>query len=470
MGLRLSRSLAAKLALAILSGCLVVYLAILFDVHEQTRRMLAERIEREGANVSDAAASRIDAELRRVEEAPTGLADTLGRRDLDRDALESALCNLVVANPTVFGAAAAFEPGAFEAGLPAFAPYCYREADRMRVKDLGQGSYAYASRDWYRRPREQQRALWSEPYFDEGGGSILMATYSVPFGGGASGDGVRGIATADVALEWLQRFMAQVRVGRGGYAFLISPSGRIVTHPDARLAMRVTLADLGRDDPGFARLAEAVAAGRRGSERAQDPATRAPLLVVLRPLEANGWSLAVVSQERETLADVAALQRRMWLTGIVGAVALAVIVVGFSRRVTRPLGQLLRAVQDVAAGRLDTPLPEIRSMDEIGRLTGSFGEMQAALSLYMEATRGRAAAEERLESELRIARDIQMSLVPHAADLAAERLHCDVSASSSPRAPWGATCSTWCSAAPARCASSWATFPTRGFPRRSSWP
>jgi phosphoserine phosphatase RsbU/P len=426
MALRLRRSLAAKLALAILSGCLVVYLAILVDVHEQTRLMLAERIQREGANVIDAAAARIDAELRRVEEAPTGLAEALRRQHLDRQGLEDALCQRVSANATIFGAAAAFEPRAFDPGIQAFSPYCYREGGRLRVKDLGLGSYAYHVQDWYRRPREQGQALWSEPYFDEGGGGILMATYSVPVRDGADAGRVIGIATADVALEWLQRFMAGIRVGRGGYAFLISPSGRIVTHPEPRLAMRVTLAELAQGDAGLARLAQAVAERRRGIERAQDPASQAPIVVVHRPLEATGWTLAVVSPERETLADVNALQRRMWLTGIVGALALAVVVVGLTRRVTRPLGQLARAAQDVAGGRLDAPLPRIRSGDEIGRLTGSFADMQAALSLYMEEVKGRAAAEERLESELRIARDIQMSLLPHAADLSAERVHCDV--------------------------------------------
>jgi phosphoserine phosphatase RsbU/P len=425
MGPRLRPSLAAKLALAILSGCLLIYLAILYDVHEQTRQMLAGRIQREGTNVIDAAAARIDAELERVQEGPADLAAVLVRQRLDRRALEQDLCRRVSANPTVFGAAAAFEPEAFEAGLTSYSPYCYREAGGLRVKDLGQGGYDYPARDWYRLPRELGRPLWSEPYFDDGGGGILMATYSVPMR--ALGDQrVVGITTADVPLEWLQRFMAGLRVGRGGYAFLISPLGRIVTHPEPRLAMRATLVELAREDAGLARMAEALAGGKRGAERALDPATRAPVVVVFRPLGTNGWSLAVVSPEREALADVAALQRRMWISGIVGALALAVVVVGLSRRVTRPLGQLARAVQDVAGGRLDAPLPRIQSRDEIGRLTGSFAEMQTALSLYMEDVKGRAAAEERLESELRIAREIQMSLLPHAADLKPERLQCDV--------------------------------------------
>jgi sigma-B regulation protein RsbU (phosphoserine phosphatase) len=52
--------------------------------------------------------------------------------------------------------------------------------------------------------------------------------------------------------------------------------------------------------------------------------------------------------------------------------------------------------------------------------------MQAALQGFIEEVRRTAADQERLESELRIAREIQMSLAPRASQLTSERLRCDV--------------------------------------------
>src|SRR5262245_21444592 len=207
-----------------------------------------------------------------------------------------------------------------------------------------------------------------------------MATYSMPVPD--AGGRILGIATADVALDWLQQLLSGIKVGDSGYAFLLSHSGRIVTHPDPRFAMKADLAGLAaeRRDEGLLRLSEAVAAGRRGLERTPDLRSGAPSFVVFRPLQASGWNLAVVFPEHEIMADVAALDRRLWLTGLGGALLLALVVALVARRITRPLVHLTRAVQDVAAGRLDTPLPAVASRDEVSRLTSSFAEMQTALS------------------------------------------------------------------------------------------
>jgi len=423
MNLLPGRSLAVRLALAVLSGCLLVYLVILLDIHQWTEGTLRQRIRREGANVIEAAAARIDAELARVEETPTTLAPLLASERLSATDLERALCLAVAASPNVFGSTAAFEPGALLPDREGYAPYCYRAGARRLVKDLS-ASYDYRSQDWYRLPKQAGAPRWSEPYFDEGGGEILMATYSVPF---QRRGALAGIVTADVALEWLQKFMAGLRVGREGYAFLVSRSGTIVTHPDVRLAMKATIHDLANHgDPGWASVAEAIAAGRSGFERTSGFPAGAPCFVVFRPLRAAGWSLATVFPEAETLADIGALRSRMRWRGMFGGLALVLVVIFVARTVTRPIEQLARAAQQVAGGELDAPLPEVRSRDEIGRLAASFKEMQTALGVYIGAIKSKAAAEERMESELRIARQIQMALIPREALLATERLGCDM--------------------------------------------
>jgi sigma-B regulation protein RsbU (phosphoserine phosphatase) len=66
----------------------------------------------------------------------------------------------------------------------------------------------------------------------------------------------------------------------------------------------------------------------------------------------------------------------------------------------------------MASGDLDAPFPVAKGRDEIARLTESFTIMRAELKAYMAQLRETVAAKERVESELRIAHDIQMSLVP----------------------------------------------------------
>lgn len=88
-------------------------------------------------------------------------------------------------------------------------------------------------------------------------------------------------------------------------------------------------------------------------------------------------------------------------------------------RVLSPVGRLVAYTEGLA--RTDFLLPEAprkelqeitrRHNDEAGRLAGQFVEMSDKLGKYLEDLRRTTAEKERLESELQIARDIQMSFL-----------------------------------------------------------
>ncbi len=105
---------------------------------------------------------------------------------------------------------------------------------------------------------------------------------------------------------------------------------------------------------------------------------------------------------------------------IIGAIALlaVAIVVLFSlvgsRSIAAPLRALAKATDEIAAGNLDARIPEVSSQDEVGDLTHAVASMQGDLKRYIADLTEAAGARERIESELRIAREIQMSFLPRA--------------------------------------------------------
>ena len=426
MPLRSLRSLTPKLIAVVLGGCLTVYLAILVVSARAAREMLVDGAQNEARAVATGVSYRIAGALGVAEGPPRRVAAFVAREPhAERRTLENLLRAMIDSSPGLFGAAAAFEPFAFDPARRTFAPYCYRQGESLGMKDLGEGSYDYFGWDWYRQPRERRRPQWSEPYFDVGGGNVLMMTYSVPI---LRDDRFVGVATADIALDWLQRFMDERRVEHGGYAFLISSSGRLVTHPDRGLVMSRTFANLAAatGDPSLREAARQMAAGGAAFVRTRDLVTGARAFMDYRPMPLEGWSVAVVLPEKELLADAGRLERRLGLLAVLGAGALALVVVLVARSITRPLVRLAGATREVAAGRLDAELPDVSSRDEVGQLNASFREMQVALQQHVEEVKRQAAASERLGSELRIAREIQVALVPKASELSVERLRWDV--------------------------------------------
>lgn len=87
-------------------------------------------------------------------------------------------------------------------------------------------------------------------------------------------------------------------------------------------------------------------------------------------------------------------------------------VILIARSITQPLSAMALATADIATGNLDTELPPVKSGDEIRRLGEAFEHMKTSLKKYIQELAETTAAKERIESELKIAHDIQMSILP----------------------------------------------------------
>jgi len=89
-------------------------------------------------------------------------------------------------------------------GVAVCSPYVYRSGGGDGLKSLEatnslmDASYGINEQQWLRVPVDTKKAVWSDPYFDEGGGNIEMETYSVPI---VDGDSVLAVATTDLPIS-----------------------------------------------------------------------------------------------------------------------------------------------------------------------------------------------------------------------------------------------------------------------------
>ena len=97
---------------------------------------------------------------------------------------------------------------------------------------------------------------------------------------------------------------------------------------------------------------------------------------------------------------------------IVGLALLFVFCTWAIYQMVRPLRQFAESAVSIANGNLDTPLPKIHSEDELLQLRNSFEYMQTSLKQYIHELQATTSSKERLQSELDIAHDIQMGMIP----------------------------------------------------------
>ena len=97
---------------------------------------------------------------------------------------------------------------------------------------------------------------------------------------------------------------------------------------------------------------------------------------------------------------------------IVGLTSLFVFCTWAIYQMVRPLRQFTESAISIADGNLDTPLPVIHSEDELQQLRRAFEHMQSSLKQHINDLKVTTAGKERLQSELKIAHDIQMGMIP----------------------------------------------------------
>lgn len=377
-----------------------------------SRDLAIEDAQRRAILVAQAQANAVEGVLSSVEEGTRLLGSTLGHTTVSNQELEKVIHAFVAGNPRVYGSTAAAHPDS--RGL--YAPYFYRRGDEIARTDLATEAYDYPSKEWYTSAASAGEPRWSEPYFDEGGGNVLMVTYTVPvFADGGSGERFVGVVTADIALEWLTELIESLDLGGSGYALVLSRRGHVLAHPDPEMLQSAitVLQEHGETiDPRAREIVGKMLRGEQGFEPYEDRYLGKRARAAFQPVGGAGWSFAVVYPEDELLAEVRQLARKEFGILGVGLAVLGGVVVVLSRRLTRPLRELSDSAARIATGDLDLALPPVESRDEVGALTGAFHNMRDSLKEYIHNLEVTTKAKERLESELEIARKIQMDMLP----------------------------------------------------------
>jgi signal transduction histidine kinase len=113
-------------------------------------------------------------------------------------------------------------------------------------------------------------------------------------------------------------------------------------------------------------------------------------LAIAQPIELGGetFGAIVIAKPKAELRDRwLVLVWRIGLAFLGGLVVAAGLFLYLSRRLTQPVLALSRATDEVAAGRYDVEVPEVRSRDEIAHLADRFREMTQRLAEASELER-----------------------------------------------------------------------------------
>ena len=292
-------------------------------------------------------------------------------------------------NEVIVGSAVAFEPFYYQDKGRKFSPYSYKDfalkkgdAEAPIVsKQLGTDLYDYHSMEWYTAAKESGRGHWSEPYFDEGGGEMMMSTYSLPIRDGRGS--VVAIFTADVSLDWLSDIINAHHIYPSSYNLMISRTGQLMACPVESLVMRNTIQELaeGMEDTTVRSINRHMMDGVSGQATVRDDRGRKNY-VFYAPIEGGtGWSMAVVCADEEIYYGLRQVAFNLLLMMLLGMGLLGYIIYRAARSARRladvnaekeRIGNELRiasGIQMAMLPKIFPPYPDRDDIDIFGQLT-----------------------------------------------------------------------------------------------------
>ena len=362
----------------------------------------------------------------------------------NRKELEEKLRDMIQENPHITGVGIGFIENYFPQRGHWYELYATRDstdATGIKVEQIGSEEHNYFRAEWFIKglKADKENGYWTDAYFDDSGAKDLLTTYSMPL---CDQHGkVVAVLGTDVSLKQLQEHLKNIdeknyenwwlasndilnkdetRERYAAYSFILQRDGRYLAHPDSKRLLRANLYDeveISKDTLDN-QIADSIKLGKRAYLVDKDGyALKTDFegvssYIFYGPVKRTGWTTVIVTPA--IAIDIAGyfIGILVIIIMVIGMIVALIVCHFVVRHATKPLKRLAQLVGEVGDGNFDVQLPDVKNHDEIRLLRDSFENMQESLSHYMDELKQRTAEKASMQSELRIAHNIQMAMLP----------------------------------------------------------
>ena len=408
------KSLSNRISVWIVLFAGLIFITALGVFFNESRKAVKAEAINHATQTLDNTVQRVENILNQVKVA-TDNTDWLITRHLDApDSMFVYSRRILENNPNLNGCSISFEPFFFSQKGLYFSAYSLKANGTILTTQEGNDHYQYFYMDWYQLPKLLDKPCWTEPFSDYNPDDIsspeMIISYCKPVKD-KQGTYI-GTISVDLSLEWLSQTISSVKPYPNSYSIMIGKGGTFFVHPDTTKLFYQTIftQTLLEPDTAITNLGHAMQAGEEGVR--QLTINGKNCYVLYKPLSDTGWSVAIVCPVQDIFSGYFNLVNTMVGIVIIGLLLMLMIFSGIISKQMEPLEELAYQAEAIASGRFDEDLTELHRNDEIGQLSNSFRDMQRSLVKQIEELKLVNEQKGRIEGELKIARDIQMTMLP----------------------------------------------------------
>lgn len=404
-----TNKIAYRLTIYILTGVSILFLMIVFINYRVSRNIWLEKAKLTADIMEEKAIKKTENPLKRAEDLTreraykleTGMPATV-------DEINNFLNNFVINHKRITGSALALNYSPVDINADYFLSYYSEEADSVfRLYDK-----EFMENELYKEPLKTGSEYWSEPHFDAITGENKVITFSVPIK--IKGE-FRGVITADIPLDWLDNVVSSYKIYDSGFAFLISRKCTVLTHPVKDFIMKRNLKEMakGYDSNIMDGVLKDIAERKNGFVELTDPyLTEGKVLLLYHTIEVLEGTLIVIIPKREVFGGLYNLILTLMLIAFFSFILLILLIYFIIKKQLLPLKELNNSLLSLGEGNFDVDIPEPKKIDEVGQLSKSFLIMKEYLKEHIILLDESITEKEKIESEVRVAANIQKSILP----------------------------------------------------------
>ncbi len=407
------RKLSVRVSLwVVLFAAIIFNLALAFLFYQARDAVRQEAVNR-AMQILDKTSQQVEGILNRVEVASNMTKWLVQRHPDNADSMFVYSRGMLLNNPDFYSCSIAFEPYYYEGKGRYFSAYTKHIGDTLRTIQGGSDNYQYFFMDWYLMPMLLDKPCWTDPYFDldtATNTSEMVTTYCQTL---KDKDGkMIGVLNTSLSITWLSQTISATKPYPNSYSIMIGRGGTYFVNPDTTKITRQTIftQTIETPDTAITALGHAMQHGEEGMKQMDLDGQHC--YVFYKPLGQTGCSMAIVCPESDIFRGFDRLRHTVMAIVTVGLLLMLYLFIRIITRELKPLRSLAREAETIASGKLDTELPDFQRVDEIGQLSHSFGNMQQSLVKYIEELKATTAQKASIESDLRIASEIQMGMLP----------------------------------------------------------
>ncbi len=409
---KFTRSLTTKLVLQISSTVLIIYSIVFAYNYFESRKQISAYAEMHCREVADSTANLIISTMHDAEKAGMDSIPVLLQKINDTVLITTLIEMIVRQNQQLEGALLIIGDSGRTDELSEIHYHRTPRGIKRASVDVIKKDSAYL--ELYEISRKSHNPFWSRPMIEPELG-YPMVVFTIPILDKHDIDNeFKGTFLIKVSLLNIAETISTVKVFNTGYCFIISGDGTLIAHPFTDKIGRETIFQLAKEynNPSVTSIGTNMISGKTGFSIFNSIILKESSFIYYIPITEYGWSLAVLCAESDMFSGMDELSRRLIGLSLGGLLILLIFVAFISGRITRPLRSLAVAAQAIGKGNLDYNIPRTNIRDEVGVLTNVFSDMKESLKKHIEKLTETTSAKERIEKELQIAHDVQMSILP----------------------------------------------------------